>query len=352
MTNYADSSEKEIEGNMSKKFKNVNSGWNKIKNSISKKFKTDRAWGYPRRVLLEPTATCNLRCPLCPTGVGDLGRKVGSMKFDKFKFIVDELKGKSRALELAGYGEPTVNKDIYKMLSYAAKNFQRVYMHTNCLLIDSKDKVEKLVGSGVYQIIVSIDGSTQEVYEKYRVGGNLTLALKNMKAIVEEKKRQQTESPIIEWQVVVTKFNEGQVDDMRKMSEKVGVNNFNVKSANINMLSGAAGKKSLPRSIGETFLPRNAALRRFGDKEGKQIENGCNFLYGNTFIMWNGDVTTCCHDPSGINKMGNIFEVGSFWAIWNNDKYRRLRRAVNTEITKATPLCNICPNRGVDFITE
>lgn len=329
---------------------NVNSGWNKIKNSIAKRLKRDRAWGYPRRVLIEPTNTCNLKCPLCPTGAGQLSRKIGNMEFDQFKMIVDELNGRTREIEIAGYGEPTINKDIYRMLSYASKKFRRVIMYSNCLLIDTQEKVEYLVKSGIHQLTVSIDGLTQEVYEQYRVKGNLTLALDNLKKIIDEKKRQSTQLPVIEWQVVVTKFNENQIDGMKKLSEQLGVDKFYIKTANINLLSGAQGKKSISRSIGTAFLPRSTAWRRFGNIDGKIIMNGCHMLYGNSFIMWNGDVTTCCHDPAGINLMGNIFEIGSFGAIWNNSKYRELRRAVNTDITKAIPLCHICPNRGIDLV--
>lgn len=46
---------------------------------------------YPFLLILEPTNLCNLHCPTCPTGSGRLKRKKGTMSFELFKKIIDEV---------------------------------------------------------------------------------------------------------------------------------------------------------------------------------------------------------------------------------------------------------------------
>jgi MoaA/NifB/PqqE/SkfB family radical SAM enzyme len=94
------------------------------------------------------------------------------------------------------------------------------------------------------------------------------------------------------------------------------------------------------------FFPETSLFRRYAVKEdGQMMKNGCAWLYKRAFIMWNGDVTTCCYDPRGINIMGNVFEAGSFANVWNGRRFQKLRKTVNNDITKAKPLCSICPDR-------
>lgn len=325
---------------------NISSGVNKLMNSVSTKLQTNWAWGLPRRILIEPTNACNLKCPLCPVGDESKDRITGLMKFDQFKKIVDEVKGKTREFDVAGYGEPTINKDLYKMLNYAVSSNIRILLHSNGILLDSPEKVEKLISSRIYQITVSIDGSTQEVYEKYRIGGNLEAALNNLQALVDEKKKQGVTHPIIEWRTVATRINEHQIEDMRAMADKIGVDKFHLKSVNLATISETNATKTISRSIADKFLPESVKLRRFGQDEERNVSNKCNWLYKNAYIMWNGDVTTCCYDTYNINVMGNLFEEGSLRAVWNNSKYRKLRQQVNTDISKAGKLCSCCPEHG------
>jgi len=78
---------------------------------ISRSLKSEFVLGYPEKILIEPTNACNLACPLCPTGAGTLGRPVGQMRENDFMKIVDEVKGHTRYVEFAGYGEPIISKE-------------------------------------------------------------------------------------------------------------------------------------------------------------------------------------------------------------------------------------------------
>lgn len=307
---------------------------------------TDYVVGYPSKILFEPTSFCNLKCPLCPTGVGKLGREDGHMTLEQFKTIVDEIKPYTTHMELAGYGEPFLNENICDMIRYASDAGIFVNMHSNANLIDTEEKVRGLVSSGLGHLSLSVDGATQETYQKYRVGGSLETVVANAAAIMRERKRQGRDLPVVTLQVVVTRVNEDEVEEIRKIAEKVGVDHFHAKRANLTVGRPPRDSK-VPAGLISHWMPKAERYNRFHKKRDKRMENGCDWLYKRASIYWNGDVTTCCHDATNANKMGNVFEAGSFWKVWNGKKYQELRRQVNVDITQATPLCSVCPNRTV-----
>jgi len=311
---------------------------------LSFRIKASRAWGYPSTILIEPTNLCNLACPLCPTGAGVLNRPKGAMTFDNFRRVVDEIREYTTYLVVGGYGEPFLNKDLIPMLRYAVQAGLYVHLHSNTLLIDTPEKVAELVESGLHYLTASIDGASQEVYEAYRVNGELQRAIGALRNVVAEKKRQESTRPTIRWQVVVTKQNEHQLDDIRRLAEQTGVDTFHAKTANMS-LTRPRGKAHISRPLLRRFFPQTKAFRRYAVADGNDFRNSCSWLYKSTVVFWNGDVAACCFDPSGQNAMGNVFESGSLMAVWNGPAYQALRNKVNSDIRQAKPLCCICPER-------
>ncbi|MBC7257553.1 MAG: hypothetical protein H5T66_15755, partial [Chloroflexi bacterium] len=51
--------------------------WNVVRVKIQRWLRTERVWGMPYRYYLDPINICILHCPLCPTGLGILGRPRG-----------------------------------------------------------------------------------------------------------------------------------------------------------------------------------------------------------------------------------------------------------------------------------
>ena len=65
-------------------------------------------------------------------------------------------------------------------------------------------------------------GVTQEVYEKYRVGGNLETVLNNLKKLIAVKKLYNS-STKVQWDFIVMKHNEHQIEEAKKMASDFGV---------------------------------------------------------------------------------------------------------------------------------
>ncbi|MCK4695036.1 MAG: radical SAM protein, partial [Candidatus Cloacimonetes bacterium] len=175
-------------------------------------------WGFPPVVMIEPTNICNLKCPLCPSGNGTLKRKKGYMEFSTFKKVIDEIKDKSFMVVLWNQGESYLNKDFLKMVKYASDNGLFTLASTNAN-IDLQ--TEETVKSGLDSIIISLDGTTQETYNKYRVNGELNKVLENVKNLVKTKKKLKTKSPLIRWQFLVMKHNEHEIPKIKDFAQSL-----------------------------------------------------------------------------------------------------------------------------------
>ena len=123
---------------------------------------------FPETFAVETILGCDLKCPECALGGGYIDRKKGLMNFEQFKIVADKISSFCKLLFLHLWGEPMLNKDIFKMIEYASA-FARTNISTNGQAM-TVEKAEQLILSSVTDVIFSIDGVSQEVYEKYPIG--------------------------------------------------------------------------------------------------------------------------------------------------------------------------------------
>ncbi len=76
-------------------------------------------WGYPISVSFEPTTSCNLRCPECPSGLRAFTRHTGMLKKDFFRQTIDDIYKDLLYLIFYFQGEPYLNPDFLEMVKYA-----------------------------------------------------------------------------------------------------------------------------------------------------------------------------------------------------------------------------------------
>jgi len=154
--------------------------WAKWTNSYSAPF-------LPMTLSIEPTTACNLRCPECPSGLRQFSRPTGNLKNDFFRQIISDVKGHLIYLIFYFQGEPFINPDFLKMVKHASDNGIYTITSSNGHFL-SDDIAKRTVESGLDRLIISIDGTTQEVYEQYRKEGNLENVIKGAKNVVKWKK--------------------------------------------------------------------------------------------------------------------------------------------------------------------
>lgn len=289
-------------------------------------------WGYPPVLMIEPTNICNLRCPLCPSGNGTLKRPKGYMSLDTFKKIIDQVHKHSFMVVLWNQGEPFLNDEILKMIKYASDHKMFTLLSTNGNL---HPEPEDIVKSGLDSIIVSLDGSTQETYNKYRINGKLSIVLKFAEDLVKAKKKLSRINPLVRWQFLVMKHNEHEIEEIRKIAKQLDVDNLELKTVQI------YSKDDI-----KNFLPENPRYRRYkikGDdfelKAG--IPNRCRRIWNNAVFNWDGEMTVCCFDKDTDIKIGNL-EEQSVFELWHSNNFNNFRR----QILKNRKVYEICRNCG------
>ncbi|MBN2829698.1 MAG: SPASM domain-containing protein [Candidatus Cloacimonetes bacterium] len=297
-------------------------------------------WGYPPAVMIEPTDVCNLKCPLCPSGNGSLQRAKGFMTLEMYKCIIDQIKPYSYINVLWNQGESFLNPNFTEMIAYSSKMGLYTLASTNANIVMNHDSIVK---SGLGRLIVSIDGATQETYNKYRVNGNLDLVINNVKALMEAKKRLKSDTPVIELQFLVMKHNEHEIEAIRRLADELKVDQLRLKTVQI------YSKEDV-----YTYLPENPKYRRYkinGDNFELKfgIRNRCRRIWTNPVINWNGDMAVCCFDKEGSIKLGNIKDY-SFIELWKGRKFMAFRKAILTN-RKQFDICLNC-GEGVKLNIE
>src|SRR5271170_5193867 len=88
---------------------------------VSKWTKKAVQWGYPISLSFEPTTSCNLRCPECPSGLRAFTRPTGMLENSFFRQTIDQLSKDLLYLIFYFQGEPYLNPEFLEMVRYAAK---------------------------------------------------------------------------------------------------------------------------------------------------------------------------------------------------------------------------------------
>ena len=150
--------------------------WNlfllKLSFHVSSIVKKPIHWGKPVAVSIEPTTACNLRCPQCPSGLREFTRPTGNLKTDLNLQILKALSPNLQYINYYFQGEPFIHPDFLDLVKAARLRNIYVATSTNAHFI-SPDTADKIISSGLNEVIISIDGTTQETYENYRVEGEL-----------------------------------------------------------------------------------------------------------------------------------------------------------------------------------
>src|ERR1700754_5262259 len=125
-------------------------------------------WGYPVSISFEPTTSCNLRCPECPSGLRAFTRPTGLFENGFFQQTIDQLSKELLYLIFYFQGEPYLNPSFLDMVAYASAKGIYTATSTNAHYLNDNN-ARKTVESGLARLIISIDGTTHDVYQQYRL---------------------------------------------------------------------------------------------------------------------------------------------------------------------------------------
>ena len=290
-------------------------------------------WGYPISISFEPTTSCNLRCPECPSGLREFSRPTGMLKKDFFKEKIDDIYKDLLYLIFYFQGEPYLNPDFLDMVKYAHDKGIYTATSTNAHYL-TDEKAKKTVESGLDRLIISIDGTTQDVYQQYRVGGKLDKVLEGARNIVKWKKALNSKTPFVFFQFLVVKPNEHQIPEIYKLAKEIGVDEVKLKTAQV-----------YDYEQGNDLIPTIDKYSRYKQKEDgtymvkNELLNHCWKLWHACVITWDGLVVPCCFDKDATHRLGDIKQL-KFREVWKGESYQAFR----TSLLKGRDQIDICTN--------
>lgn len=291
-------------------------------------------WGRPFSISFEPTTSCNLRCPECPSGLREFTRPRGMLDNKFFKKTIDEIHRDLMYLIFYFQGEPYLNKNFLEMVAYA--HSKKIYTATSTNAHYLTDEMaRKTVESGLDRLIISIDGTTQEVYQQYRRGGRLDRVIAGAENIVKWKKKLGSKTPFVFFQFLVVQPNEHQIEEVKKLGKEIGVDEVRFKTAQI------YDYQNDPNNL----IPKNEKYSRYyKDKKGNtqprnKLENHCWKLWQGNVITWDGLVVPCCFDKDATHQLGDLNKE-SMQEIWQNKNYKEFRK----QLTQSRKNIDICAN--------
>ncbi len=300
---------------------------------LSKLLKRPIVIGQPFSVSYEPTTSCNLSCPECPTGTKMITRPKGHLHLDNFERTLNELAPNLLNIIFYFQGEPFLSSSLPDFIRRARYKKVFTMTSTNGHFL-TKDNSRAIVDAGLHKLIVSVDGATQEVYSRYRKGGSLATVLQGIETLQAEKRLKNSFFPIIEMQFLVFRTNEHQIPEIQKLAKQLNIK-LKLKSAQIYDYQNA-----------HNLVPSLSKYARYRlNKDGKyeiksKLPNLCWRIWSSSVITWDGKVVPCCFDKNAVFEQGNLSE-NTFNSIWTGTNYTRFRKKILSS-RKNVKMCQNC----------
>lgn len=327
-----------------------------------------------KKIYIEPTNTCNLRCRTCMRNTWN--EKDSFMSEETFINILKSIEEISPrpSVFFGGLGEPLNHPDILKMIEHLKTINVKVDLITNGILLSKKISKE-LIKVGLNRLWISIDGATPESYLDIRLGSNLPLILRNIKELQSLKKSKYSAAPKIGIAFVALKRNISDLPKVLDIGINIGADEFSI--SNVLPYTPELNKQFLydsfigtsnyfPKNYNILLPPMDINLDLLNDisrildkiyrgnstkKDNYYNFEGCPFIEKqSTSIRYDGALSPCLpfmhkHQIFLENKFRIMdpFIIGSInqktlMELWNDPIYTKRRK----DITEFDFLCNQC----------
>ncbi len=327
-------------------------------------------FGLPSTLQIEPTSRCNLTCQMCPQPTFTQ-EQLGDLKPENFRKLIDELENSLVHVNLTGFGESFLNKDLVPMILYVRERGIMAQTTSNCTPITEK-LAKDIVNSGLENLALSIDAVSPGKYQEIR-GGNIERALAGLRNLTEAKRSLKSETPVTRMNAVVMNHNLDEMLSIVDTAAKWGVDLLHFQRLHW-WGSVSEPMKLKPPEIDVAVSKFEEVLRRAREAdiqtdadvmlrllERARKENGrqgaaaplgrtapCYFPWWHIYIGYQGGVRLCCNYWGRSLEMGNAFEE-PFRKIWNGEKFKEVRRMFLEGEDQPGKECVNCTNRATSY---
>lgn len=306
----------------------------------------------PFKLEMEHTTNCDKKCIFCEHTYWD--EKPQVIRLDEFKRTIDQFPG-LRWMNITGEGSGFLNPDFMKMIEHARSRNISVNFVDEMEFID-EEKARKLIELGVNCIWVSMDGATQETYEKVKVGCDFLKVIGNIKKLTQLKKEYNSPFPTLCFRFIASTINYHEIPMMPKLLHEMDCMGEGSKLEFVGVLKFKEIEqyhiKEIPRDLVEKTRKEAAKYNMpvfFSHTEEEHLPHmsKCS-AWVEPYIMMGGYVVPCCAVMMSNRReflrehaLGNIHEK-SMKEIWNSERYTKMRRLIPQTEGEVPILCADC----------
>lgn len=347
----------------------------------------------PYGLILDPVNSCNLACPGCVHSSNSqelhwFDWQGGMLSEDRFDAFLRQYGPFALQMALYNYGEPLINPNTPKFIRKAKSYLMRTTLSTN--LAVKRFDAGAYARSGLDFMTLSIDGATQGVYEKFRKKGNLEVVFQNIQSLVEARRKEGRNSPVLNWQFLAFEHNAHEIEQALELARSLGVDQFTVAPPfdvswddpkirpaavpakthvfhadwnrrmveNWNPFPGDIDVQEVERLFESRWIDRLTPEHRKAVAGPKPFQHTCHYLYKNMVMDANSRVFPCCAAPRpDADLLFAIFDAGTKEAF-NAEKYQLARmsfadkaayRAARSATLDTEPYCVKCEWYGAQI---
>jgi MoaA/NifB/PqqE/SkfB family radical SAM enzyme len=292
---------------------------------------------------LEPTTACNLHCRFCLNP--SLPHPRHALSYEQFLHILDSLPG-LLAISLLGLGEPTLNRDLFRMASEARR--RKIYVVTVTNLNVPERTVHKLAESDFNEISISLESTDPGRYEWFRGGGSLARLDSNLSLLSDLRHRNARTFSVGLW-TTVTEMTLESIENVFQFCAKSGaIERIQFQFVLDKPIHLAVYDEELRGQLIPSWKKTGKRLadliwdcsQRYGIL-GYLIDARCGYPWSGVFINAQGLLAPCCHIKDYQNPPWGDIANGSLDRAWRSEDWVRLRKGILSGAHHSA--CRGCP---------
>ena len=306
----------------------------------------------PFGLIIDPSNGCNLACPGCvhSTHAKELqlfswGK--GLLPDDRLASFLKKYGPYAIHVNFCSYGEPLINPETPRYIRQAKGFLMQTMLSTNLSI--GRFEAEENVASGLDYMLVSIDGATQEVYQKFRRNGSLEIVFRNLEKLAEAKRKLGRQTPVVAWRFLTFRHNVHEIPQAVEKARAMGVDQFltlapydvswddpEIVEAGVepvNILFNPQSEACILENWKNSPDPPDAeTIEREFDREWQPVRSGtpqqegitCQWLYRSMTLDAGGRIFPCCAAPRpDLDLVFASFDGEE--EAFNSQKYRLAR---------------------------
>jgi len=261
----------------------------------------------PKHIAIETTNFCNTFCSFCPHP--KMQREKQNMDMKLYEKVIDNSVdlGVER-VTLSFFGEPLMDKDLFKRIKYAKDKGLYVEFFTNGMLMD-KQKAIEISNSSLDRIFISLDATNPIRYGELRSNGDYNAVVKNIDQLLELRNNN-------------LKVDIGML--ILKEEDKQEIKDFQ------DLWNNKVDEIHIRTAHGWATNPK------------RKLNLPCYSLWTTFAVLSNGIVVPCCMDYEGKLALGDVNKT-TLKNIWYKSSVLKALRDFHLDnLADSINFCNNC----------